>query len=341
MTDKITQYRENKAINYSLLSSLKQDPRLAKLSIDGIEKKATKGMIEGSVLDTLCFENSTFFNKFDVIKDNISEKLLPIAQACIDAESVNPDFIVQECKRAKYQPKWSIDALKTNVIPKIEPYIKAVLAAKDKTIIDEVTYTTYRYATEILQTHPFTAKYFTEKNIDGIEVKFQVPVYWTERIVAKDLTFDKAIDFKGLIDIQVIDHNTKCILNIDLKKNAKGNGENSFYYWGYYLQASMYYVGTLYNAPQGYTVLNPVYIYSNAEDFSRPRLYKIGDETLKVGKIGGWDKSTSEYKKGYYDLVQELYWHITNNRWEYSREEYENDGLKITDNFTTINPFNK
>jgi len=341
MINKIEQYRESKAVNYSLLSSLQKDPRQAKQMLNGIERKVSKGQIEGSVLDTLCFERSTFFDKFDIIKTSISDKLIPIAQACIDAESLDEDFIVQECRKEGYQPRWSDDAVKKNVVPKIKPYYNAALASKYKIIIDESMYTTFSYAAEILQTHPFTSKFFKEQNINGVEVKFQVPVYWTERIISKDLTFNKEVDFKGLIDIQVIDHHTKEILNIDLKKNRKGDGEDSFYYWNYFLQASMYYNGALYNAPNGYTVLNSLYIYSNMEDFSRPRLYGVGNDTLQAGKTGGWKKTGSEYIKGYHDLVYDLYWHMDNDRWDYTKEEYLNNGIKITDKLTTANPFIK
>jgi len=77
------------------------------------------------------------------------------------------------------------------------------------------------------------------------------------------------------------------------------------------------------------------------EDFSRPRLYAVGNDTLKVGKIGGWEKTGSEYIKGYYDLVRDLHWHIDNDKWDYTKDEYLNNGMKITDKLTTINPFIK
>jgi hypothetical protein len=336
MIKTIDEYRSRDAINYSLLSALNDDPRKAKLMLDGISKMPTLGQIEGSVLDTLCFDRGNFYEQFVVMtKDAPKDKLLDIANECIKVGSLDPEFVLSCARRFGYQPKWKDETIKTKVPDLITEYVNTYLSAGDKTVISETTYKTFAYACEVLQTHPFTSKYFKERKTDKLEVKFQVPIYWRE-----DVGEFKNVEYKGLIDILIINHSGKWIRVVDLKKNSKGDGENAIYNWKYYLQGAMYTRGVQECGNyKGYTVQMPVYIFCNTQDFSRPKLYSIHSDTLLAATQGGYYLSNNEYKKGYHELTRELLWHQENNKWDYSMEEYLNDGVKSTNKLTITNPY--
>lgn len=138
------------------------------------------------------------------------------------------------------------------------------------------------------------------------------------------------IEVKGLLDFVIVDNLNKTITPYDLKTTGESYFLNSYTSRRYDLQAALYTellkTWAESNYPD-YQVLpfNFLVIYTNG---NKPELYELTQDQLRLGAIGG----TNQYGrpvKGFIDLLQDYVWHVENNKWNYSKEVYENNGRKL------------
>ena len=334
------QYRESDRLNYSLLSDLAKDPRKAYyyLNREEDESSPSQALQDGTLLDKLAFSGEDIWDHY-VIEDLTvpSEKLMPIAQQAIEHKSLDPDFILKVTRECGYQPKWTDDTVKKNVVRDIKEYVNAFFEADGKIIISTEKYARFKEAVDYLKTNQFTAPYFNLGIEDGYEVRFQVPIFWEEQSL-KDPNVIHT--FKGLRDILFIDHNKKTKTPVDLKRNSLPSFERVFYgEYKYYIQASMYYHGTMMSTDEDgledYNTERTIYVVSNTSDISRPRLYQPTTRDLMVGRSGGvFVANPTRRVKGYLELADELEWHIRNHEWDYTYEEVMNAGIQTLNALT-------
>jgi hypothetical protein len=58
-----------------------------------------------------------------------------------------------------------------------------------------------------------------------------------------------------------------------------------------------------------------------------PLIYELSDEAMTVGKEGGVYQGKSY--EGFHQALERLRWHIDSDLWNYTREDYRNNGIRI------------
>lgn len=125
--------------------------------------------------------------------------------------------------------KKRLDLVSTsNIVSYIREQLEAKVKGKKLIFSDDALKCTE--ITDMLWNNPDTAWLF-EKSTDLVEIKYQYPIYWDVHSVPK----------KGLLDILVINHETKTISIYDLKTSSDASKfANSYYEYGYFLQKYWY-----------------------------------------------------------------------------------------------------
>ncbi len=323
-------YRNLPYLSYSLLSKLDDDPRQAKAILDGKKPEPTDAMKDGTLLDILCFSNEEELHETYEIADIIkpSDKLVDISNVLLQQfpdtflQDISNENLVTVGRHFKYNNKQLDHTLANTIRNGLTGYHNAIIKADDKTVISTEKYNDFLTIKNVLQSHEFTSVYFEKGVHDGYEVHFQVPM--TSLVDMKDT--EGVI--KGLFDIVLIDHNEKTIQIVDLKKDSIGKFRSSFYSFNYYLQGAMYYFIARSNNLTDYKVLNPLYIVANIKDPYRPGVYKMSDNDISAGLYSGHFSSNPNARvKGMYELIEDYYWHVKNDKWDYPVEVYRSNGI--------------
>ena len=329
-------YREYDAINYSKLSTLQKNPS------DVVDDRDTwnDGMAFGSIVDILCFEPELFDKQFyvssanrepsgtakklaDWILENVTGLKIGSLGSVISEEWQNQSWGLSDLlDKAEEAVGSSTNFQKYGGLD----YLKEQIESKNKHVVSQELVLKAKAARNTLLTHKFTKKYFTEQD-NTYELKFQVPILWSLK--------DHGIDELGkcLLDIVLIDHEEKKVYPIDLKTTSRSalGFESQVLKWSYYLQASYYYYAMKFVAEKDksytdYTVQPFKFIVLSQKDINRPYIYNTTEEELVCGKDGGYINRWDTEVRGWKQLIKDLQWHIKNNKWNYSREVYENNG---------------
>jgi len=226
-------------------------------------------------------------------------------------------------------------------------YYDAIQAAEGRQILDAEDRFKANQIVTTLQNNPFTKKYFVPE--DGVELIFQPRILW-------DLQFYSHIDgkltsvpAKSMLDIIRIDHNEKKIQPVDLKTGAE-RFMKSFWKWRRDLQGSMYQQATLRSielSDMPYEVENMRFVFADTNMYNPPRIYRMTDNDIAVGRTGSMNKSIADPGdgaiithlrthriKGYAQLAAELEWHQKMDKWEYSYDLYQSNGEVDIDAFS-------
>lgn len=341
------EYRKLPHISYSKLSSLDKSP----LSLKGNNIKMTDPLIYGSAVDVLIFDGREEFDKkFTTITCSKPQyKLLTLIESLFEetknslklGEEINNDINTYEKRLLKLAriikfggENWGDEAILRNAKKGAE-YFKALVETykEKKLILSPQQYEYIINSVNTLKTHPFTKKYFDEKQ-EGIDIYFQFPIVWSYQ--EKDIE----VHCKSLLDILIIDHNQKLIKPVDLKTSGKSiySFPSSFIEWKYYLQASFYtdavkYLKEQYEQIKDYEVDLFKFVVISSKNPIKPLVFQIDYYTYIAGKYGGILSKEHNYCKGYLRLVKELKWHIDNNKYLYPKEIYDEDGLILLNVF--------
>lgn len=131
---------------------------------------------------------------------------------------------------------------------------------------------------------------------------------------------DKVIDCKSLLDRFVIDENKKILYLIDIKTTVSLSGfSKSFKEYNYGFQMCFYWAAiywymknVLGKDPEDYSHETKIIAIENGTN--ECRVFTVPDSLI-----------TNEIQK-ISSLLKGIYWHITNDKWDYTREYYEGDG---------------
>ena len=326
-----------KGVSYSKLAKLADGPLIYKLSLD--QPPAGPGLDFGSVVDALLTSPDTFNDKFYVMTADKPESPMMLTFSEVYARTNDQE---EAWRQSGF--KIGLDRVMNKFNEEGRHYYDALLAGKDKKIVDASLVMKGNQVVTALKTNPFTKKYFVPESKD-VTIQYQVPVIWN--IETADLTQngeaewkEKDTTTKGIIDIVHIDHLKKLINIIDLKTGSEGFWK-SFWKFRYYLQGSMYYEGFKANLPEelkDYTILPTMFIYADANLFNPPTMYRMTMQDILCGKQGYYlvNPKTGEMKlkyKGYDQLAAELNWHTVNDQWDYPYEIYMSGGEVEIDAF--------
>lgn len=205
-------------------------------------------------------------------------------------------------------------------------YFYDLINGENKTVISPQQFTQIQVAKETLLTHRFTAKYF--RNNERYEVKYQVPIYFNY----------EGTDCKGLIDLVIIDKETKTLYPVDIKTTGYrlDSWIGNFWSLRYDIQAAFYSYGlnTMLEKFGCEKLGNFKFIVVNQTKPENPLIFQVSDEILNFGEVGG-KKISVEYE-GFRQAIARVKWHTENDLWDYRMEDYLNNGVR-TINLPTLN----
>lgn len=140
------------------------------------------------------------------------------------------------------------------------------------------------------------------------------------------------VKLKGLLDMVVVDHENKEIHLYDLK-TCSDYFPSSFTTYRYDIQMT-FYAGLLATWAEengyieDYELIMPVFIVADTSGNEQHTLWEMPQSLFEVAAEGGAN-IYGRTIKGMGQMVEDLKWHIENNKWQYPREVYENQGKRI------------
>ena len=321
-------YKESKAVNYSLLSSLIASPKEAKAMIDGEEKKSS-GFELGSIVDHLLTNDEPIYTKFTVVRNKPTGKLLLLADEFVRLISNKVIFgkedgeqcILEARKNVEYDSRLKDENVISKFYEGCSDYVETVTAAiaEGKSVIDADT---LEYAENLVTSvhyEPTTEFYLNPSNFTK---QFKQLELFTE-------LWD--IECKGKPDIVDVDEIERIVYIVDVKTYS-GNFLTNFWKYHYYLQTPFY--GELFkkNYPE-YADYQYKYINLTIDTSgnNKPEIYELSEDLVNwmLGKYSEINSELPELYKDYSkipnipELITELKWHIQNDSWDHKYRYYE------------------
>lgn len=312
-------YREFNAVNFSKLSTLSFNPALVNK-----EKKESEALDFGSLFDCLITDADRFNDEYivsDVEKPTAQlGEFLDLFLSCqLETIEEKYDYAYDEMKLRNPKLRDKKEKFVERLEKEAKPYLTFLVSSKDKKVVSKADYNLAVLMRDSLYSNQFTSPYFN-MSFDW-ETQFQIPL----------LGEMEGIEYKGLLDMILINHARKKIIPIDIK--TTGEYPNAFQKsvkkWNYLLQASLYWDLVQLNYPD-YEIDDFLFFVSSKVLPEKPYIWKADWSARNLGKNGGILGDGTKMM-GYRELAENLQWHERSGLWEYPRATYENRGINLID----------
>ena len=215
----------------------------------------------------------------------------------------------------------SIEKVRDRFAKEGSSYYNALVNSENKQVISPQQHKLIYEIKESLMNHKFTKDYFENK--ERYDVHFQIPLNFTYKDIA----------CKALLDMIVVDKIEKTLYPIDIKTSYVKT-----HYWysnlwkfRYDIQAAFYTEGLIqnnYKEKYGVEKMNNFrFMVESQTSPGNPMIYEVSNEILEIGKSGG--KYGVRNFEGFDQAIDRYKWHTENNLWEYSRDDYQNNGIRF------------
>lgn len=336
------QYREMKGFNQSFLKLLHSEPQQARDAYLGIRSEPSREMIIGTCIEAKLMGLPDKTKILDVVlKDKPLEAALMFL-AKLDGAEIGPvlntekrQLLLECCNAVAYHTNWKDDTKINDMWGKIKDYviINSQLQA-DEILISADEHAIITQAVDAVKQSPYA--WIFDRHDEEIRKKYkifyQVPIQWME-----NTNDGKTVACKGLIDIIVVDLVRKTVHTIDLKTTS----ENPLLPIGvilkyrYDFQASFYQAGlrklgkVMGISFENYTLEAPQILFAP----KKPKLDSSFEYKPLIVTLDNADLYHSEHgviRNGYYYMgwkqaITIAQWHVENDKWDYTREVYENN----------------
>jgi hypothetical protein len=236
------EYRKGVGLSYSTLSRFNREgfDKLNSL----FDQISGPHLVFGSLVDTLLtgtdkeLEDNYMRATFDTLKPgelNVVEYLFEKYSNTYKKLTDIPDkVIISATITVGYQTNWNPQTRANKIKDECGDYYNLSYLAIGKTIISDEVYSDANMCARILKDHEHSAKYFAPNNpFDKSVERFYQLKFKGEY---------NGIQVRCMADEIVVDHINKIVTPVDLKTSGKPEWHfpNSFLYWGYYIQAQLY-----------------------------------------------------------------------------------------------------
>lgn len=250
-------------------------------------------------------------------------------RAAVDEEGIMRSSFAEIAQLAHADSgfKWDLDRVLKEFREKQQPeyFYQELVAAKisRKTIVTAKDIDICNGIVTSMRTGEFTGRALNNEGGDGtIEVFTELPI--TEGLVVEGRPM------KALLDRLVINHQERYLQPEDVK--IVWTVENFFdeYYtkkYGY-IQAAVYDLAVAHLRDieyQGYEVRPMRYLVADSANYYAPLMYELSQADLRDAYLG-FEHRGRKYK-GLVGLIRELNWHMDNNVWNMSMDNYNNGGV--------------
>ena len=308
-------YRADSALSQSTLGRFDEEgfSNLDKL----FDKIETPSLTFGSAVDAIITGGMDEFNSRFVVVDYKmpSESVAKIVKnlfdkwhtSCRTIYSITDEAINEETILANYGQNWRMQTRVEDIRKKGNEYYDALQASQDKTALDNNTYNDVLLAVDALKTSYSTSFYFQANN------PFEPNIHREYQLKFKN-NFN-GVDFRGMMDLVIVNHEKKTIYPCDLKTTGHPEWDfyRSFIKYHYSCQARLYY--RLLEAAvkedeyfKDFTIANYLFIVVNRKTLT-PLVWEYPD-TKKYGSLY-YGKNKQIEIKDPFDLGKELNHYLT------------------------------
>lgn len=302
---------------------------------ENVEDEESKSAIMGMLVETLLLEPETFDNKFHMsaCAQAPTGLMLEFVEALYryTKEATNEEGVVMREFEDISRDAYDASGFKIRyeaVISKFngsdaEIYYREILRVRTNNLIVVTTLdvASAEKIVEELRTNFVTKDVVNLQSDDRFKVINQLKI---ENYLIGNL------HFKSMLDKVIIDRTNKIILPYDLKCTwAVENFYEGYYlYRKAYIQAFVYLVAIQHFRNQnfpGYSIQPIQFIVCDSANYYNPLIYALTFEDLKEAK-NGFEHNGKTYP-GVMELVDALDWAQTNNVWNFSKDNYESNGI--------------
>lgn len=235
------EYREDKALSYSMLAKFK---RLGFNELNHIfNKDESSSLTFGSAVDSIItggkeeFDERFLVAKFPSVRDSIvvivKDLFTHFKDKFSNIKDIPDSVVIDYAIQYNFQNNWKPETRARVIKEEGCEYYKLLYISEDKTILDTDTYQKICDTVDVLKNSPATKWYFQPDNPwDNIQRFYQL----------KFKTQLNGIWYRCMADLIIVDHSTKTIIPVDLKTSSKSEWDfyKSFVTWDYHIQARLY-----------------------------------------------------------------------------------------------------
>ena len=246
---------------------------------------------------------------------------------------------INEKKEKGWNKGWKEDTRVNKIIEEGNEYFQHLKNAAGRKIIDPTTNMEAIKMADVLRKNENVKKYFIEQPNETL-------IHQLEIFLEYELKDGSKVPLKGAIDILHLDHKNKTIQVVDLKTSFSAfDFIKSIKQYSYTAQLSFYNYLVNWWIDQKcenkeyceYTFLPPANIVIDPE-YNIPYVYEYDWKDINM-EADGNSKYLSDLfqtidhnariKIGWKDIIEEIGWHLTNNKWDMPKELYENKKIKV------------
>jgi hypothetical protein len=317
---KLSETIEYLKLSYSRLSDFDRNGPRALVKSSFVDNE---GVRIGSLVDDLLLEPETIDDKYLQFDGNKPTATLgKLVDIILNWHSKIPSEkeLVEIATINGFWKRQKTDTIINNIVkdPDFYPYLKAMFASKDKTLVTSKDLDIAEDIVNVLLTHTHSKDIFNNNLDNRYQFKFEIE-------------YNK-LTFRGLLDILQIDHKKKEIQAIDLKTGANKALEfqSSFIKWRYYLQAAIYNIALqelVKTNPElkEYKILPFKFLYISR--YERLPVIYIMTPHWHQSALEGFKTSFGKSYRGLHELIEEVKWHLDNKIFDLPRKVYENNGM--------------
>lgn len=285
----------------------------------------------GSITDDWLFDKKNFNNKYFIYEGEKPTATLGKLVDIILKNYVELPTVEQVRDIIKKNNFWKRSKAETIEeafnIPQFWEYLKAQYKAKVTTLVTTSELELGKTLATILETHKHSKDIFTNAYEKIYQYKF--------------ITKYKEVNFRGIIDMVLIDHENKTIRLIDLKTGQEeaANFMNSFMRYRYYFQEAIYMKAFESICTdlklKDYTLLPFQFLYIGRKE-QVPVIFNVTTKWHDAA-IEGFVTKYGIVHKGLDTTIDEVIWHYHNKVFDFTKAMYESQGeIELDDKFFNI-----
>jgi len=310
-------YSDNTRVSNSSLGWFEQSPLYFYKRLNNLEQgEDVTAFRKGTMIHMFILQPDEFWLHYQILDFEIpksdQQKDFAIKYIQSDAPTVNLKAI--EAFKASYvikgmsEDKIASESLKLAL--KLKRYIKYLRTKDNKVTISWSEYILLKQIKENVEKHKLASKLLLDSTNKWCEAFSEFHIDWTH---------PGGLKCKSLLDRFLIDEENKTIYLIDIKTtNLFKDFADSVKKYSYIRQMSFYWMAIFYYMKQYGINLD------NWEFKTYIVAMQLGDAQIKVFEINPNDLNEEVIYIN--KLVDQILWHISKNKWDYTMEYYENDG---------------
>lgn len=300
-----------------------------------VEDDDTKAAVTGRIVETLLLEPHLFDEKFHMsaCASSPTGLMLAFVEALYKhtLDATNEEGVVMREFADLSQDAYNDSGFKIKYAAVIEKfsgsdaeiYYREILKVRmnNLTVVTTQDVTNAEKIVEELRTN------FVTSEIVNLVTSSTITVYNQLQVEGYKVG---SLMFKSMMDRVIVDHENRIIRVYDLKCvwAVENFYEEYYLYRKAYIQAYIYHIALQHfrntNFP-GYSIVPMQFIVCDSTNYYNPLIYKLTVQDLKEAKEG------FEYKgktyAGVAELVAGLEWALDNNVWNFSKANYESNGI--------------